>query len=59
MNHNIIRPIDDFGRIVLPKELRERLGVDRKSSFEITVQDGCLVLQPVYMPLKSLDSVTL
>lgn len=43
----IQRPIDNFGRIVLPKDMRQALGMTEKTALEITVKDGCFVLKPV------------
>lgn len=44
---SIQRPIDNFGCIVLPKVMRDSLGMTEKSALEITVKDGCFVLKPV------------
>jgi AbrB family looped-hinge helix DNA binding protein len=40
-------PIDRFGRIVLPKEIRERFGVSAGSEFEIEERDDAILLKPV------------
>lgn len=41
----IIRPIDNFGRLVLPKEYREALGITETSSLVITLHKGCMILE--------------
>lgn len=40
----IVRPIDDVGRVVLPKELREVYGIGSRDSVEIiSTEDGMLI----------------
>ena len=42
----MIRPVDKMGRVVIPKEMREYLGVeDEKDSFEIYLQGRTLYLR--------------
>ena len=41
----ITRPIDDLGRIVLPKELRKVLKIVEKDLMEIYVEGSKIVLQ--------------
>ena len=44
----IIRPVDKMGRVVIPKEIRERLKIENdKDSFEIYT-DGDLVILKKY-----------
>ena len=44
----IIRPVDKMGRVVIPKEIRERLKIENdKDSFEIYT-DGDLVILKNY-----------
>lgn len=44
----IIRPVDKMGRVVVPKEIRERLKIENdKDSFEIYT-DGDLVILKKY-----------
>ena len=43
----IVRRLDDLGRIVIPKEIRHRLGVKENDCFEINLgNDGELILTP-------------
>lgn len=42
---SIVRPIDNFGRVVLPRDLRESLGITEKSSLEITAENGGIMLR--------------
>lgn len=41
----IVRKIDDLGRIVLPKELRENLRINTKEALEIYVDGENVVLK--------------
>ena len=44
----IIRHIDDLGRIVIPKEIRKRIGIEEGDSLDIlTTTDGSLLLRKV------------
>lgn len=43
----LIRRIDDLGRIVIPKEYRQRLKIEIGQPFEIVVIDGLIVLGKV------------
>ncbi|OFW54838.1 MAG: antitoxin [Actinobacteria bacterium RBG_16_67_10] len=38
--------IDGAGRIVIPKAVREGLGLTRGEELEITVRDGVILIQP-------------
>jgi AbrB family looped-hinge helix DNA binding protein len=38
--------IDEFGRVVIPKGIRSRLGLERGTRLEIDEQDGSIVLRP-------------
>lgn len=40
-------PIDRQGRLVLPKEIRERLGLDKGGEVEIEEQENVILLKPV------------
>lgn len=44
-NTGIIRKIDDLGRIVLPKELRKSLNINSGDDFEITIDNGKIILE--------------
>lgn len=39
--------IDRFGRLVLPKEIRKRLGLAAGSEFEIEEKENAILLRPV------------
>ncbi len=40
----ITRPLDDVGRIVIPKEIRETLNWDKGDKIDIFItQDGCFI----------------
>ena len=41
----IVRPIDQLGRVVLPKELRESLGISARDSLEIFVDNEKIILK--------------
>lgn len=40
-------PIDRFGRIVLPKGIRDRLGVSAGTEFEVEETEDAILLKPV------------
>ena len=47
----IVRPVDQLGRIVVPKELRRLLGLkEGKDSFEIFIDDNKNVILRKYIP---------
>lgn len=41
----IIRRIDDLGRIIIPKIIREELSIDEGDPLEISVENGKIVLR--------------
>ncbi|CAI8710032.1 transition state regulatory protein AbrB [Bacillus cereus VDM021] len=41
----VIRKVDELGRIVIPMELRQTLGIVEKDPIEIFVDDEKIVLQ--------------
>ena len=41
----IVRKVDELGRIVLPKELREIFKIDRKDPLEIYVDGDSIILR--------------
>jgi len=43
-NTGIVRHVDDVGRIVIPKEICHKLGLEPKDALEIFVEDTRLVL---------------
>ena len=40
--------IDKFGRILIPKPLRERLGLSAGTELEVDIQDQTLQLEPAH-----------
>lgn len=48
----VIKEIDNLGRIVIPKEIRERLSLDKKVEIIIT-KDGALIKNPEYVLVKA------
>ncbi len=45
----IVRKIDDLGRIVLPKELRKTMNIDKKDPMEIYIDEDSVILKK-YQP---------
>jgi len=43
-NNGITRKIDDLGRVVIPIELREKLGIQKQDQLEIYVDNEAIVL---------------
>lgn len=41
----VVRKIDELGRIVIPKEVRNKLEIDIKDSVEIYVEGNCILLK--------------
>ena len=41
----ITRPIDDLGRVVLPKELRNSLNINTKDLLEIHIEGDMIILK--------------
>jgi bifunctional DNA-binding transcriptional regulator/antitoxin component of YhaV-PrlF toxin-antitoxin module len=39
--------IDDTGRLEIPFEIRQQLGLNVKQSLNLKVINGCIILQPV------------
>jgi AbrB family looped-hinge helix DNA binding protein len=44
--------IDAGGRVVIPKALRDRLGLDRGRRVEIRERDGFIEIEPAATPMK-------
>ena len=57
----IVRKVDELGRVVLPIELRRKIGVELKEPIEISV-DGSFIVFKKYRPqcvfCKSTESVS-
>ena len=45
----IVRKIDDLGRMVIPKELRDKMDINRKDPMEVFVDNDSIVLKK-YQP---------
>lgn len=41
----IIRKVDELGRIVIPKEIRDQFGIMEKDPIEIFVEGGSIILK--------------
>jgi transcriptional pleiotropic regulator of transition state genes len=41
----IVRKVDELGRIVIPKELRRNLSIDRKDPVEVFVEGDKIILR--------------
>lgn len=41
----ICRPVDELGRVVIPKEIRTMLGIDIKDKVEIYMEGNAIVLK--------------
>lgn len=57
----IVRPVDELGRIVLPKELRRTMNISDNDPLEIFVDDDAIVLrkyQPGCMNCKRMADLT-
>ena len=46
----IVRNIDELGRIVVPKEIRQRFGIEKNDPVEIYVENECIILRK-YTPV--------
>lgn len=58
----IVRAIDELGRIVLPKELRQVMNIHEKDALEIFAEDGKIVLkkyEPACIFCGSAENITL
>ena len=47
--------IDSAGRVVIPKALRERLGLGRGRAIEISERDGKIEIEPLSTPMSLLS----
>lgn len=43
----VIRRIDDLGRVVIPKAMRERLGIEVGDAFSVSCTDTSVVFTPL------------
>lgn len=56
----IVRPVDELGRVVLPKELRKVMDINEKDGMEIFVESDKIILrkyQPTCVFCGGLDDV--
>lgn len=44
-NTGMIRKIDDLGRIVLPREIREKLNIEPKSKLYFYIEHNKIIIQ--------------
>ncbi|MCL2620343.1 MAG: AbrB/MazE/SpoVT family DNA-binding domain-containing protein [Defluviitaleaceae bacterium] len=44
------RKIDDLGRIILPKEIREALGLSEDSNMKVTLEGEVIILEKADPP---------
>ena len=47
----IVKELDKLGRIVIPKEFRDRLGIDKEVEIIVT-ENGILIRNPEYILVK-------
>ena len=53
----VIRKVDELGRIVIPKELRDVLGIQIKSPLEIFVEADKIILQNINLTMLAKSQV--
>lgn len=53
----MIRPVDNFGRVVLPKELRKNLDLEYNTPLEIFVEGERIILQKHQPDMWSVDEL--
>ena len=41
----VTKKMDDLGRIVIPKEFRQQLGIEEGESLEISIQDNQIIIE--------------
>lgn len=54
----IVRGIDSLGRIVLPKELRTNMHIDKDSKLEIFVEGDQIILKSTVPPAAAISAVS-
>ncbi len=47
--------MDSAGRVVLPKPLRDALGLQAGQEIEISLRDGRIEIEPVSVPMRMVD----
>jgi len=58
MNKNIIRRLDDFGRITLPSDMRRAMRLEESDPVEIVYQDRKITISP-YITLNEIEYFTI
>lgn len=56
----IVRKVDELGRVVIPKELRKKFGINEKDGLEIYVEDDKIILtkyEPSCIFCKNADNI--
>jgi AbrB family looped-hinge helix DNA binding protein len=48
----MVATIDAAGRIVVPKQLRESLGLKAGTRLDVTERDGAIIIQPAPVPMR-------
>lgn len=43
----ITRTVDELGRVIIPCDIREMLGIDAKTKVSVEVSDGAVMIRPV------------
>ena len=46
-NDGIIRKIDNLGRIVIPKDIREELNIECKKEVKITIENNKIIINRI------------
>lgn len=54
----VVRKVDDLGRVVLPGSVRKILNIQPRDSFEIYLEDDCVVLRRYEPTCAFCDSTT-
>ena len=50
MDSKIIRQIDELGRVVIPKEMRQALNLDVGNEIEICIRERSIILKKLEKP---------
>lgn len=55
MKTGIIRRIDDLGRVVIPRDIREKLNINIGDALELSIEDNKVVFER-YLPAVDLEN---